>query len=48
VPSQFVQIQFARIAGSSCGIVRLSLNAAFRLVALFLLARVFFLALGEA
>jgi hypothetical protein len=47
VPLQFVQVQFARIAWCSCRLV-FALDAAFGLVALFLLARVFFLAFGKA
>jgi hypothetical protein len=46
VPLQFVQVQFGGIARRSCRFV-FALNAAFGLVALFLLARVFFLAFGE-
>jgi hypothetical protein len=46
VPLQLVQIEFAGIAGRTSGFV-LALNAAFGLVALFLLARVFFLAFGK-
>jgi hypothetical protein len=44
---QFVQIQFSGIARRTRRFV-FALNAAFGFVALFLLARVFFLAFGEA
>jgi hypothetical protein len=47
VTLQFVHIEFARIARHSRRFV-FSLDAAFGLVALFLLARVFFLAFGKA
>jgi hypothetical protein len=48
VSLQFVQIEFTGVAGGSHRLFSLSLNAAFGFIALFLLARVFFLAFGKA
>jgi hypothetical protein len=44
---QFAQVHIARVAGRSQRLVGFALNPALGFIALFLLARVFFLAFGK-